>query len=39
MRHVIIGAGQVGGQLAGRLLAQGHEVVQISRSGPALPAS
>nr|WP_062340098.1 NAD-dependent epimerase/dehydratase family protein [Herbidospora sakaeratensis] len=33
MRHVVIGAGQVGGQLAELLLAEGHQVVQVSRSG------
>lgn len=32
-RHVIAGAGQVGSPLAQLLLAQGHEVVVISRSG------
>ncbi|WP_066365402.1 NAD-dependent epimerase/dehydratase family protein [Herbidospora mongoliensis] len=37
MRHVIIGAGQVGGQLAELLHALGHQVVQISRSGRGAP--
>ncbi|QXJ22091.1 NAD-dependent epimerase/dehydratase family protein [Actinomadura graeca] len=31
--HVIVGAGQVGGQLAERLTARGHDVVVVSRSG------
>ena len=32
-KHVIAGAGQVGKHLAGHLLAQGHQVVVITRSG------
>ncbi|NNH69987.1 NAD-dependent epimerase/dehydratase family protein [Nocardia uniformis] len=32
-RHVIAGAGQVGAHLARHLLAQGHEVVVVTRSG------
>jgi nucleoside-diphosphate-sugar epimerase len=32
-KHVIAGAGQVGQHLAGHLLAQGHQVVVITRSG------
>ncbi|WP_061294525.1 NAD-dependent epimerase/dehydratase family protein [Herbidospora cretacea] len=39
MRHVVIGAGQVGGQLAELLLGQGHQVVQISRSGGGAPGA
>ncbi len=32
-KHVIVGAGQVGGQLARLLAADGHEVVVVTRSG------
>ncbi|MFI6868447.1 NAD-dependent epimerase/dehydratase family protein [Nocardia sp. NPDC050406] len=32
-KHVIAGAGQVGAHLARQLLAQGHEVVVVTRSG------
>ncbi|TKK89024.1 NAD-dependent epimerase/dehydratase family protein [Herbidospora galbida] len=39
MRHVVIGAGQVGGQLAELLLAEGHQVVQVSRSGSGAPGA
>ncbi|WP_248961084.1 NAD-dependent epimerase/dehydratase family protein [Sphaerisporangium perillae] len=38
-KYVIVGAGQVGSQLAGSLAAAGHEVVVVTRSGsgPAVP--
>lgn len=39
MRHLITGAGQIGGQLADDLLADGHEVVVLRRSAPAADAS
>jgi nucleoside-diphosphate-sugar epimerase len=32
-KHVIVGAGQVGGHLAERLAGQGHDVVVVTRSG------
>lgn len=32
-KHVVVGSGQVGGHLAAKLLARGHEVVVVSRSG------
>lgn len=32
-RHVIVGAGQVGGRLAGTLAERGHEVTLVTRSG------
>lgn len=32
-KHVIVGAGQIGSLLAGRLVAEGHEVTVVSRSG------
>ncbi|XRQ05759.1 NAD-dependent epimerase/dehydratase family protein [Actinomadura welshii] len=32
-KHVIVGAGQVGTHLAGRLVRRGHDVVVVSRSG------
>ncbi|GAA2624253.1 NAD-dependent epimerase/dehydratase family protein [Actinomadura fulvescens] len=32
-KHVIVGAGQVGGQLAELLTAQGHDVTVVTRSG------
>lgn len=32
-KHVIVGAGQVGAHLAGRLAARGHDVVVVTRSG------
>ncbi|TYB48393.1 NAD-dependent epimerase/dehydratase family protein [Actinomadura chibensis] len=32
-KHVIVGAGQVGGHLADRLAGQGHDVVVVTRSG------
>ncbi|WP_214105300.1 NAD-dependent epimerase/dehydratase family protein [Acrocarpospora catenulata] len=38
-KHVIVGAGQVGRQLGTLLLDQGHEVVQISRSGSGAPGA
>ncbi|MFJ2031077.1 NAD-dependent epimerase/dehydratase family protein [Streptosporangium sp. NPDC087985] len=38
-KHVVVGAGQVGSQVARELSGQGHEVVLVSRSGsgPDLP--
>ncbi|GAA3812540.1 NAD-dependent epimerase/dehydratase family protein [Sphaerisporangium flaviroseum] len=38
-KHVVVGAGQVGSQLAESLAAEGHEVVVVTRSGsgPAVP--
>ncbi|MEV4220963.1 NAD-dependent epimerase/dehydratase family protein [Nonomuraea sp. NPDC049725] len=32
-KHVVVGSGQVGTHLAGKLLAQGHEVTVVTRSG------
>jgi nucleoside-diphosphate-sugar epimerase len=32
-KHVVVGSGQVGAHLAGKLLTQGHEVVVVTRSG------
>lgn len=32
-KHVIVGAGQVGARLAGRLAGRGHDVVVVTRSG------
>ncbi|MFG1696350.1 NAD-dependent epimerase/dehydratase family protein [Nonomuraea sp. NPDC049309] len=32
-KHVVVGSGQVGGHLAAKLLARGHEVVVVTRSG------
>ncbi|TDD37260.1 NAD-dependent epimerase/dehydratase family protein [Actinomadura sp. KC06] len=32
-KHVIVGAGQVGAHLAGRLVERGHDVVVVTRSG------
>ncbi|KAB2351652.1 NAD-dependent epimerase/dehydratase family protein [Actinomadura rudentiformis] len=32
-KHVIVGAGQVGGQLATLLMAEGHDVTVVTRSG------
>ncbi|MBN6052990.1 NAD-dependent epimerase/dehydratase family protein [Nonomuraea sp. RK-328] len=32
-KHVVVGSGQVGGQLAAKLVAQGHEVTVVTRSG------
>lgn len=32
-KHLVVGAGQVGSHLARKLADQGHEVVQVSRSG------
>ncbi|GAA2205672.1 NAD-dependent epimerase/dehydratase family protein [Nonomuraea monospora] len=32
-KHVVVGSGQVGGHLAAKLIAQGHEVVVVTRSG------
>ncbi|MGN9837934.1 NAD-dependent epimerase/dehydratase family protein [Nonomuraea sp. H19] len=32
-KHVVVGSGQVGTHLAGKLLAQGHEVIVVTRSG------
>jgi nucleoside-diphosphate-sugar epimerase len=32
-KHLVVGAGQVGSHLARKLAEQGHEVVQVSRSG------
>ncbi|MFD0479114.1 NAD(P)-binding domain-containing protein [Nonomuraea thailandensis] len=34
-KHVVVGSGQVGAHLAGKLLTQGHEVVVVTRSGAA----
>src|SRR5687767_5852358 len=35
-RHVIVGAGQVGVHLAERLIARGHDVAVVTRSGSGL---
>ncbi|MEV0202313.1 NAD-dependent epimerase/dehydratase family protein [Nonomuraea sp. NPDC050691] len=32
-KHVVVGSGQVGGHVAARLLAQGHDVTVVTRSG------
>ncbi|MEO3868397.1 NAD-dependent epimerase/dehydratase family protein [Nonomuraea sp. B12E4] len=32
-KHVVVGSGQVGSQLATKLIAQGHEVTVVTRSG------
>ncbi|GGO66357.1 NAD-dependent epimerase/dehydratase family protein [Nonomuraea cavernae] len=32
-KHVVVGSGQVGNHLAGKLLARGHEVTVVTRSG------
>ncbi|HET6693390.1 MAG TPA: NAD(P)H-binding protein, partial [Pedococcus sp.] len=39
-RHVVFGTGQVGHQLVQQLVAQGHDVVAVNRSGRGrLPGS
>ncbi|MEV0623324.1 NAD-dependent epimerase/dehydratase family protein [Nonomuraea sp. NPDC050404] len=32
-KHVVVGSGQVGGHVAAKLIARGHEVVVVTRSG------
>jgi nucleoside-diphosphate-sugar epimerase len=36
-RHVVFGTGQVGRHLVSQLVAQGHQVVAVNRSGGAVP--
>lgn len=40
-KHVVVGAGQIGSEVARLLASRGHEVVLVSRSGsgPDLPGS